>query len=71
MPQHLTEWPSSEWDLNFSEQGGTTTVRIMIQYATLAVLEMMIEEGFKERIYGDIQQPERTARDLIQKKELK
>jgi uncharacterized protein YndB with AHSA1/START domain len=43
----------SENDLNFSETIGpdnspVTTVRITIKYTSLAVLEMMIEKGFKE-----------------------
>ena len=43
-----TEWPSSDWDLNFSEQNGTTKVSITIKHKTLAGLEKMIEMGFKE-----------------------
>ena len=42
------ELPGSEWDLNFSEQNGTTTVRITIYNESLARLEKMIEMGFKE-----------------------
>jgi uncharacterized protein YndB with AHSA1/START domain len=43
-----TEWPGSDWDLNFSEQNGTTKVSITIKHKTLADLEKMIEMGFKE-----------------------
>ena len=43
-----TELPSSEWDLNFSEQNGTTKVSITIKHKTLANLEKMIEMGFQE-----------------------
>jgi uncharacterized protein YndB with AHSA1/START domain len=42
------EFPSSEWELNFSEQNGTTTVGIAIKYKQLADLEMHIQMGFKE-----------------------
>ncbi len=42
-----TEWPSSDWDHNFSEQNGTTKVSVTIKYKTLAVLEKMIEMGFQ------------------------
>ena len=42
------ELPGSEWDLNFSEQNGTTRVRITIYNESLARLEKMIEMGFKE-----------------------
>jgi len=43
-----TEWPSSEWDLNFSEQNGTTKVSITIYNESLERMEKMIEMGFKE-----------------------
>ena len=42
------EWPSSNWDLNFTEQDGTTKVSIIIKHESLADLEKMIEMGFKE-----------------------
>ena len=42
------ELPGSEWDLNFSEQNGTTKVSITIYNESLARLEKMIEMGFKE-----------------------
>lgn len=42
-----TEFPSSEWDLNFSTQTDTTTVKITIQHKTLAHLEQIIQMGFK------------------------
>jgi uncharacterized protein YndB with AHSA1/START domain len=43
-----TEFPGSEWDLNFSEQNDTTTVKISIKHKTLASLEQIIQMGFKE-----------------------
>ncbi len=42
------EFPSSEWELNFSEQNGTTKVSIVIKHKTLADVEMHIQMGFKE-----------------------
>ena len=42
------ELPGSEWDLNFSEQDGMTTVNISIYNESLERLEKMIEMGFKE-----------------------
>lgn len=39
---------SSENNLDFSEADGITTVKVTIKYATPAVLEMMIEKGFKQ-----------------------
>jgi uncharacterized protein YndB with AHSA1/START domain len=43
-----TSLPSSEWDLDFSEQDGTTTVSITIKHGSLSDLEQIIEMGFKE-----------------------
>jgi uncharacterized protein YndB with AHSA1/START domain len=42
------EWPSSNWDLTFSENDGTTKVSIIIKHKSLADLEKLIEMGFKE-----------------------
>jgi uncharacterized protein YndB with AHSA1/START domain len=43
-----TELPSSNWDLNFSEQAEKTKVSIVIKHKTLANIEMLIQMGFKE-----------------------
>jgi uncharacterized protein YndB with AHSA1/START domain len=43
-----TELPSSNWDLNFSEQAGKTKVSIVIKHKTFANIEMLIQMGFKE-----------------------
>ena len=42
------ELPGSDWDLNFSEQSGTTKVSITIKNESLARLDKMIEMGFQE-----------------------
>ncbi|HEY6974660.1 MAG TPA: SRPBCC domain-containing protein [Chitinophagaceae bacterium] len=42
------ELPGSDWDLNFSEENGTTTVRVAIYNDSLDRMEKMIEMGFKE-----------------------
>ena len=42
------ELPGSDWDLEFSEENGTTIVRVTIYNESLARLEKMIELGFKE-----------------------
>jgi uncharacterized protein YndB with AHSA1/START domain len=42
------ELPGSDWDLNFSEQDGTTTVSISIYNESLERLERMIAGGFGE-----------------------
>src|SRR5882672_4578583 len=46
------ELPGSDWDLNFSEQGGTTKVSISIYNESLERLERMIEYGFREGTIG-------------------
>jgi uncharacterized protein YndB with AHSA1/START domain len=40
--------PGSDWDYTFSEQEGTTTVKITIYNESLARMEKMIEMGFTE-----------------------
>ncbi len=40
--------PGSDWDLNFSEQNGTTSVHISIYNESRERMEKMIEMGFKE-----------------------
>lgn len=42
------EMPSSEWNLNFSESEGITTVKISIKHQKLSDLEQSIQMGFKE-----------------------
>src|SRR5438552_4798003 len=42
------ELPGSEWNLNFSEQNGTTKVSVTIYNESLERMEKMIEMGFKE-----------------------
>ena len=39
--------PGSDWDLNFSEQNGTTKVNIIIKNESLTRMEQMIEMGFQ------------------------
>ena len=41
------ELPGSDWDLNFSEQNGTTTVSISIYNESLERMEKQIEMGFQ------------------------
>ena len=43
-----TAFPTSEWELNFTEENGTTKVAIAIRHKTLADIEMHIQMGFKE-----------------------
>jgi len=51
------EVPGSEWDLNFSEQSGTTKVTIVIYNDSLARMEKMVELGFGSGLaamYGNL-----------------
>jgi PhnB protein len=43
-----SSFSASEWDVNFTEHNGTTTVNIIIKRDSLAELEQLIEMGFKE-----------------------
>lgn len=42
------ELPGSDWNYNFSEQNGLTTVSITVYNESLERMEKMIEMGFKE-----------------------
>jgi uncharacterized protein YndB with AHSA1/START domain len=42
------ELPTSEWELNFSEQNGITKLSIAVKNKTLADIEIIIQMGFKE-----------------------
>ena len=50
------ELPGSDWDLNFSEQNGTTKVSITIKNESLARLEKMLEMGFQGGFTMGLQQ---------------
>jgi uncharacterized protein YndB with AHSA1/START domain len=62
------ELPGSEWDLNFTEQNGKTTVRISIYNESLARLEKMIEMGFKEGTAMTMKNLEELLATLSQRK---
>jgi uncharacterized protein YndB with AHSA1/START domain len=49
------ELPGSDWDLNFAERDGTTTVSISIYNESLERLERMIEFGFREGTASQLQ----------------
>ncbi len=61
------ELPGSEWDLNFSEQNGTTKVSITIYNESLERLEKMIEMGFKEGYAMTMKNLENLLANLSQK----
>ena len=61
------ELPGSDWDHNFSEQNGTTTVRITIYNESLARMERMIEMGFKEGYTATLKNLEELLATLSKK----
>jgi len=58
------ELPGSDWDLNFSEQDGTTKVSVSIYNESLERLERMIEMGFKEGTMMQLQNLEELLKSL-------
>ena len=65
------ELPGSDWDLNFSEQNGTTMVNISIYNESLERLERMVEMGFKEGTMMQMKNLEELLAKLSPAKELK
>ncbi|MBZ5858876.1 SRPBCC family protein [Flavihumibacter profundi] len=61
------ELPGSEWDFNFSEENGTTKVRISIYNESLDRLEKMVEMGFKEGFTMTLKNLEDLLKNLQQK----
>ncbi|MDQ6904955.1 MAG: SRPBCC domain-containing protein [Bacteroidota bacterium] len=61
------EFYGSQNNLDFSEANGFTTVRIAIKYTTLAVLEMMIEKGFKEGFTMTLDKLDKLLETISQK----
>ncbi len=47
--------PGSDWNFDFSEHGGKTTVHISIYNESLERLERMVEMGFKEGTEAQLQ----------------
>ena len=58
------ELPGSDWDLNFSDQGATTKVKISIYNESLERLERMIETGFREGAMMQLQNLEELLAKL-------
>jgi uncharacterized protein YndB with AHSA1/START domain len=63
------ELPGSDWDLNFSEQDGTTKVSISIYNESLERLERMVEMGFVEGITMTLNSLEELLAKLLRTKE--
>ncbi len=58
------ELPGSDWDLNFSEHDGKTTVHASIYNESLERLERMIEFGFREGTMAQLQNLEELLAKL-------
>ena len=65
------ELPGSDWDLNFGEQDGNTTVSISIYNESLERLERMIELGFAEGAKMQLKNLEELLAKLSQEEETK
>ena len=65
------ELPGSDWDLNFSEQGGKTKVSISIYNESLERLERMIEMGFVEGAKAQLKNLDELLAKLSSAKETK
>src|SRR5215204_4301400 len=65
------ELPSSDWDLNFSEQDGTTKVNISIFNEFLERLERMIDLGMREGTLMQLNNLEELLAKLSRAKETK
>ena len=65
------ELPGSDWNLNFSEQAGTTKVSISIYNESLERLERMIELGFVEGAKAQLKNLEELLATLSRAKETK
>lgn len=61
------ELPGSDWDLNFSEQNGKTTVHASIYNESLERLERMIAFGFVEGTEDQLQNLEELLTTLSNK----
>ena len=65
------ELPGSDWDLNFSEQDGTTRVSISIYNESLERFERMVEMGFVEGTKMQLKNLEELLAKLLRAKETK
>lgn len=61
--------PGSDWDHNFSEQNGKTTVRINIYNDSLERMERLLETGFKEGFTMSLQNLDEMLKRLVSKKD--
>jgi uncharacterized protein YndB with AHSA1/START domain len=62
------ELPGSDWNLDFAEQGGKTTVTVRIYNESLDRMEQLLAMGFKEGITATFGQLEELLATLSQSK---
>ncbi len=60
------ELPGSDWDYNFSEQNGITTVRITIFNESFDRMEKEFERGFQQRFTATLKTLENLLRNLTE-----
>lgn len=56
--------PNSNWDVNFRERNGVTTVSIVIKFKTLADLEKIVQMGFNEGFTATLNQMEKMLKNI-------
>lgn len=61
------ELPGSDWDLNFSEENGKTTVRAFIYNESLERLERMIEMGVMQGMEAQLENLKELLATLLAK----
>ena len=61
--------PTSNWELDFSEQNGTTKVNMAIKHKTFANIETLIQMGFKEGFTMTLNELEVLLQNLKNKKD--
>ena len=65
--KEIPELPGSEWDHTFSEQDGTTKVRVTIYNESLERMEKQIEMGFKEGFTMTLNYLDELLKTLLKK----
>ncbi len=59
------DFPRSDWNVDFIESNGVTTVYVTIKHEKLADLEMTIEMGFKEGFIMALENLDQYIKDTI------
>lgn len=62
-----SDFPRSQWNNRFNENGDNTTVNITIQFASLNDLEKIVEMGFKEGFTMGLEQLDKLLQTVTNK----